>query len=74
MDGFCGGFDQLVVALTGRWLDKRRRETLRVRMGETMKKKKKKKKKKKRGGELFVCESEEEEEEEEEERGGELSI
>ena len=73
MDGFCGGFDQLVVALTGRWLDKKRRETLRVRMGETMKKKKKKKKKK-RGGELAVCESEEEEEEEEEERGGELSI
>ena len=69
MDGFCGGFDQLVVALTGRWLDKKRRETLRVRMGETVKKKKKKK----RGGELFVCESEEKEEEEEE-REGELSI
>ena len=73
MDGFCGGFDQLVVASTGLWLDKKRREMLRVRMGETVKKKKKKKKKK-RGGELAVCESEEEEEEEEEERGGELSI
>ena len=68
MDGFCGGFDQLVVASTGRWLDKKRRETLRVRIGEAMKKKKKRK----RGGELYVWESEEKEEEEE--RGGELSI
>ena len=59
----------MVVASTGRWLDKKRREMLRVRMGETVKKKKKKK----RGGELFVCESEEKEEEEEE-REGELSI
>ena len=58
----------MVVASTGRWLDKKRRETLRVRIGEAMKKKKKKK----RGGELYVCESEEKEEEEE--RGGELSI
>ena len=52
----------MVVASTGRWLDKKRREMLRVRMRETVKKKKKKKKKKKRGGELSVCESEEEEE------------
>ena len=59
----------MVVASTGRWLDKKRRETLRVRIGEAMKKKKKKKK---RGGEWSVCESEEKEEEEE--RGGELSI
>jgi len=57
----------VVVASTGWWLDKKRRETLRVRIGEAMKKKKKK-----RGRELFVCESEEKEEEEE--RGGEFSI
>ena len=60
----------MVVALTRQWLDKKRRETLRERIGEAMKKKKKKKK---RGGELSTCESEEKEEEEEE-RGGELSI
>ena len=67
MDGFCGGFDQLVVAGQEEERDVESED------GRDSEEEEKKKKKKKRGGELFVCESEEKEEEEEE-REGELSI
>ena len=52
----------MVVTSIERWLDKKRREILRVRLGETVLKKKKKRER--GGGELFVCKIEEEEEEE----------